>query len=159
MLVVVACYALSAIGILVSIMVIFASLAHPKPSGLIALLFLYAWLVHAVMSVGWIRDRKVGRRWVVSGTLAGAISLLVWPAGTASIAMSTIQPMPMKTVIGMLGGTPLNGIQLLAGTVLETLLIPVLLVLPCLLLAIHLVRFHLRQDGGYPDDTPRREQA
>ena len=36
----------------------------------------YAWIVLAVMSIGWICDRRLSRFWPISGTIAGVLSVV-----------------------------------------------------------------------------------
>jgi len=39
----------------------------------------FAWLALLVMSIGWVQNRRVHRAWVISGSLAGVVSMLPSP--------------------------------------------------------------------------------
>ena len=80
---------------------------------------LFAWVAHIVMSVNWVLDRRLGRFLPIGGTAAGLFGLLYWPLSGLLREQS-----PAWDALRFLG-------------------VEALLVLPCLLLAIHLVRFHL----------------
>jgi tetrahydromethanopterin S-methyltransferase subunit E len=38
---------------------------------------LYAWIVHLIMCISWIADKKINKFWPISGTIAGTLSFYV----------------------------------------------------------------------------------
>ena len=97
---------------------------EPVLAKLVTLIWLFAWVAHAHMSVAWIRDRTVARRWPVWGTVAGVASL-------AS---------PLLTLLVHDPGPFLHRLQ----SALVAIALVAMFFLPGLLLAVYLVRFHLR---------------
>ena len=86
---------------------------------LVGLLILLAWVCHLIMSINWVID-KPSRKWVpVYGTAAGSLGLMLWP-----IAQPTIKHFEISDVF-------------------HAVAMGVVYTLPCILLAIYLVRFHL----------------
>lgn len=80
----------------------------------------FAWLAHMVMSLAWIRDRKLSIFWPVSGTIAGIITVLV-----------------------MLFGSPCSKLFASCFGYLMTAFISVFVsVMSCVILGVYLVRFH-----------------
>jgi hypothetical protein len=73
-LVVVFCYFLSCIGIALSSTLMGA---HPVMYFVVP----YAWVIHAVMCVTWIRGVPLHKAWWISGTLAGLACLAIAPIG------------------------------------------------------------------------------
>ena len=131
-LIVYVCYALSSVGILSSFFISVEGLKNASATDLIAAIFVvYAWVAHAVMSFAWVCDCKVSRAWVVSGTLVGSVCVLYLPVGI--LITSPIVKSFNVDLFGVVAGLP---------DLLWLLLFPVVMVLPCLLLAIYLVRFH-----------------
>lgn len=120
--VVVACYLLSSYGILFSLMPI-GMFGDKSLSGTIGfLLTIFAWVCHLIMSINWVVDRKA-EKWVLFfGTLAGAFGLLFWP-------FSGIIDKNFET-----------------GRFFFAVTMRVGFVLPCFLLAIFLVWFHIKTD-------------
>jgi len=107
-LIVLAAYLLSSVGLLFALISVLGILSSRHPSGmslLIVVVWATAWICHFVMSMAWIYGKKLGRSWAIVGTVAGTLS--VFP-------------------------------------IVSTLL----LVLPCFLLAIWLVRFHWDNDSS-----------
>jgi hypothetical protein len=153
-LIVLGCYLLSSLGIITSAFLAMNSfimtmvdLLHFKATH-IALSFvafglptLHAWLALGVMSIAWIRHRKVNRRWLVTGTLAGVISLTCLPI------IATFQDIHRGFVMkNGVYSTDIYDILLLFG---KTIYLPLIFVFPCVLLAIYLVLFHWIND--YPE--------
>ena len=91
------------------------------------LIWLFAWTAHAKMSIAWVRNRPLPRRWPVWGTVAGILSL-------ASPLLAVMREHPASA----------HQIEaaLISGAVVAAFL------LPCILLAIYLVRFHLQAAGA-----------
>ena len=117
--IVIACHLLSAYGILCSLMLAGMAGAGSPGAGMVGLLIVLAWLCHLVMSIGWVLDRPA-RRWLpICGSVAGSAALLAWPVANPALERFSISDALGAAVMG--GG----------------------FVLPCLLLALHLVRFHL----------------
>ena len=116
-------YALSAGGLLWMVVLIVEELRKPKVTNVITLVWLTAWIVHAVMSVAWVRGIRLSRIWPKVGLTAGIGSFLVWP-------------------VLALKGPSVLGPQIAAASAGMLMAVQAVLVAPCLLLAIWLVRFH-----------------
>lgn len=121
--IVVLCYLLSSYGIVLSLMLVgmagVTSLAGMSVGGLI----LFAWICHVVMSMNWVLDRPLGRwvpRW---GSLAGILGLVLWPVANPAIERFEV------------------------ADALHALAMGVGFTLPCCVLALFLVRFHLQRGG------------
>ena len=118
--VVVACYLLSSYGLLLSLMLIGMSGIKSLGGTLVGMLILFAWACHIMMSINWVADKPV-QRWVpVYGTLAGIIGLMFWPVADSSFKEFAVTDILFAVAMGLS------------------------FTLPCFLLAMHLVRFHLR---------------
>lgn len=92
-------------------------------SGIIGfVLTIFAWVCHLIMSMNWVLDRRA-EKWVVFyGTLAGTFGLLFWPF-SEKIA-----------------------VEFEIGRFLFAVVMRVGFVVPCFLLAIFLVWFHIKTD-------------
>lgn len=78
LLITLACYALSGYGLLFSLYIAFQ--ASMKPGrGALALVLLLAWACHLVLCLHWCLDRRSGRALIVTGCVAGVLSLVAWP--------------------------------------------------------------------------------
>lgn len=120
-LVVVICYLLSSYGILASLVLVGTSGVRSLSGALVGLVILLAWVCHLTMSVKWVIDQP-SRKWVpVYGTAAGSLGLMLWPLAQPAIRHFAIPDVFHAAAMG------------------------VVLVFPCFLLAIHLVRFHLQR--------------
>jgi len=129
--VVVASYLLSSPGLLMMLMLILESIRKPYPKlmeFIIPIVWLTAWAYHLVMSIAWIKGKRLGPVWVVGGTLAGISSFIVWYALSMSMPMSAFMP------------------EAAALATMELMKTQLILVLPCFLLALWLIRFHWRED-------------
>lgn len=114
------CYLLSSYGILISLMLAGLSGIQSVSGALVGLIILFAWLCHVVMSMNWVLD-KPATKWVpVYGTLAGILGLVLWPMVGSSIGNFDMEDMFHAAAMG------------------------IVFTLPCVLLAIYLVWFHLR---------------
>lgn len=114
------CYLLSSCGILLSLMLIGMSGIKSFSGALVGLLILLAWVCHVIMSMHWVVDKPV-TKWVpVYGTLAGILGLMLWPVADSTIKNFDITDVFRAAAMG------------------------IALTLPCFLLAIHLLYFHLR---------------
>jgi hypothetical protein len=122
--VVVACYLLSSYGILFSLMPV-GMFGDKSLSGAIGfLLTIFAWVCHFIMSINWVLDRR-SKKWIlVCGTAAGTLGLLFWPF-TETIAINFEMGRFFFAVAMRIG-----------------------FVLPCFLLAIFLVWFHIKADAA-----------
>lgn len=127
-------YVLSSVGILLMYQLIVEELRSSKGPNLLVFVWIAAWLIHVVMTVAWIRDRKLSRVWPVVGTVAGVSSFLVW----ALLAVKD------AVVLGV-DDTAVNTAS--AGTLTA---IQAALVAPCILLAVWLVRFHCKAAKPIP---------
>lgn len=117
--IVVISYLLSSYGILLSLMLIGMSGIKSLSGTLVGLLILLAWVCHLIMSINWVID-KPARKWVpIYGTLAGTLGLMLWPVADSTIKQYEIADAFRAAAMG------------------------VAFTLPCFLLAIYLVRFHL----------------
>lgn len=126
-LVVATCYLLSSYGLLLSLIIVGRSGTKSLPGALIGLTILFAWIAHLVMSINWTLDRPT-EKWVpLYGTLAGTLGLLLWPIAEPSIRTFEFLDIFRSAAMGLL------------------------FTLPCFLLAIYLVRFHLGR-GFMPSD-------
>ncbi len=123
--VVLTCYVLSSYGIFFSPFVVFGTLDNPVGLSIAVLLWVYAWACHMFMSFSWISNRRVGTVWPVTGTVAGVIMFLLPSFGGFSKAQFAA--------------------EFSFSSVFYALAIEVIFVLPCLLLAIFLVHFHIKQ--------------
>lgn len=121
-------YILSSVGILLMYQLIVEELRSSKGPNLLVFVWIAAWLIHVVMTVAWIRDRKLPRVWPVVGTIAGVSSFLAW----ALLAVK-------DAVVFGVDDTAVNAAS--AGTLTA---IQAALVAPCILLAVWLVRFHCK---------------
>ena len=121
---VVVCYLLSSYGILLSFMLVGMSGIRSLGGTLVGMLILLAWVCHVMMSINWVIDKPV-KRWVpVYGTLAGVMGLMLWPVADSTVKEFAITDILRAAAMGLA------------------------LTLPCFLLAIYLVRFHLRAKSG-----------
>ena len=116
------CYVLSSYGIFFSPFVVFGTFNNPVGLSIVVLLWVYAWACHMFMSFSWISNRRVRRVWPVTGTVAGVIMFLLPSFG----GLIKAQIFTFSNVF-------------------YALAFEVIFVLPCLLLAIFLVHFHLKQ--------------
>ena len=121
---VVVCYLLSSYGILLSLMLVGMSGIRSLGGTLVGMLILFAWVCHVMMSINWVIDKPV-EGWVpVYGTLAGVVGLMLWPVADSTVKEFAITDILRAAAMGLA------------------------LTLPCFLLAIYLVRFHLRAKSG-----------
>ncbi len=128
-LIVVAAYRISFVGGFPLMAMGAYSLLFNEPLGvakLAPLIWLFAWIAHANMSIAWVRNRAVPRRWPLWGTAAGVLSL-------AS---------PLLLVVN---DPPVSAHRLEAA--LTSSAVVAAFLLPCILLAIYLVRFHWQAAG------------
>ena len=117
------CYLLSSYGIFLSLMLIGMSGIKSLSCALVGLLILLAWVCHLIMSINWVID-KPAKKWVLGyGTFAGVLGLLFWPLAHPTIKNFDITDICRAAAMG------------------------VVFTLPCFLLAIYLVRFHLREQS------------
>ena len=120
--VVAVCYLLSSYGLLLSLMLIGMSGIKSLGSTLVGMLILFAWVCHIMMSINWVADKPV-QRWVPAyGTLAGIMGLILWPMAMADSSVK----------------------EFVLIDILRAAVMGLVFTLPCFLLAMHLVRFHLR---------------
>lgn len=117
-------YALSSVGILLMCKLIVEELRTPEGPSLFIFVWLAACLIHAVMTVTWVCNRKLSRVWPVVGTAAGIGCFLVWP------------------FLAIKDGTLFGGDAAASAGILLLTVTQIVLVVPCLLLAAWLVRFH-----------------
>jgi hypothetical protein len=118
------CYLLSSYGILLSLMLIGMSGIKSLSGALVGLLILLAWGCHVIMSVNWVIDKPV-QKWVPAyGTLAGVLGLILWPLAYPTTKNFDITDIFYAAALG------------------------IAFTLPCFLLAIYLVRFHLRAQSA-----------
>lgn len=126
---VVTTYLLSSVGLLTMFGLIGEAIRQPRLTALdlfVMIVWPTAWGLHLVMSITWIKGKRLGRLWAIGGTLAGLASFFVWPAFFVSYpAPRLMEETEILTAINLMG-------------------IQFLLVSPCFLLAIWLVRFHWR---------------
>ena len=122
--VVLACYVLSAVGILFMLIAATESARHDRYGWLVVLVWSLAWGAHLVMAGAWVIDRRLHRFWPSLGVFLGVFSFAA-PAVAALAATSAK------------GGGPLliGGSAVLAA-------VEGMLLLPSVLLAVKLVEFH-----------------
>jgi hypothetical protein len=128
-LIVIAAYLISFVGGFPLMAMGAYALLFNEPFGvakLTPLIWLYAWIAHAKMSIAWVRNSAVPRRLPLWGTVAGVLSLVS----------------PMLLVVN---DPPVSAHRLEAALVSTAVVAAFLL--PCILLAIYLVRFHLQTAG------------
>jgi len=125
-LVVILAYALSGVGFMFMLIGAFPFLGGEFAwfSKLVPLVWVFAWVAHARMSVAWVRDHTVDRRWPLWGTAAGLISLA-------------------SPLLLLHGSLPADRVRHLQGA-LTMMALGCVFFLPSILLAIKLVRFHPR---------------
>lgn len=127
--VVVLCYLLSSYGIIFSLILIGMSGIKSLGGTLVGLLILLAWTCHVIMSANWVKN-KPAENWVpFYGTCAGTLALILWP-----VADSTTRQIGISDIF-------------------HAIAIGITFTLPCLLLAIYLVRFHLRAQSARMDTS------
>lgn len=135
---VVASYLLSSLGLLVMLQLIIEGIrqSHLKLLDLLVIIvWLTAWGSHLMMSVAWVKGKRLGRLWATSGTFFGVASFLVWPAYSVS--------MP----------TPDFMAEASTWATLKLVILQLLLVFPCFVLAMWLVRFHWQASVSVGDST------
>lgn len=136
---VVTSYLLSSVGLLVMLQLIIEGIRQPHKTLLdwqVMIFWLTAWGCHLVMSVAWVKDKRLGRLWAAGGTLVGIASFLVWPAYQVS------KPVPYFLVESNWAAVTLMTAQLI-------------LVFPSFLLAIWIIRFHWRAPVSLDDSRSR----
>lgn len=126
MVIAVACYVLSAYGLFWSF-VLAATSGKSLLGTLVGLCMLLAWGLHFAMCARWVANRPLPKWVPVYGTLFGGLSLLCWPVTDPDGAFE------LSDILGTVG-------------------LGLIATLPCFLLAVYLVWFHL----GAPR---RRNQA
>ncbi|MGR6806341.1 hypothetical protein ACU6VI_08615 [Sphaerotilus natans] len=115
------CYGLSAGGLLACLMFAGVGLALPRAGAAVAVvLVLLAWSCHLVMSLNWVLDRRMGRVVPAVGTAVAVAASLIWPWAW----------IPERASVSLSDRLGWSGLGLLW-------------VLPCVLLAVQLLRFHL----------------
>lgn len=124
-------YVLSSLGILLMCQLIREELGKPGGPSVFIFVWLVAWLTHAVMTTAWVHDRKLPRVWPVVGTASGVGSFLVWFVLTPKD----------ETLFGA------DAVAASAGMLTA---IQAVLVAPCILLAVWLVRFHSKATKSIP---------
>ena len=129
MLIVLLAYALSGAGFMFMLVGAFPFLGgeFTPITKVVPLVWIFAWVAHARMSVAWVRNRCVSRRWPIWGTVAGLFSL-------------------SSPLLLLVGGSPPSTLDHLQG-VLITIGLTSVFLLPSILLAAYLVRFHLQAQG------------
>lgn len=134
-LIVLAAYLLSSIGILLMLTMIGPELGSKNERNWFVL-FVWpsAWVAHLVMCVAWINDRRLHWAWPVGGTVLGLGSFLVWPLSSMKLG-SMFQGIGNTSVLDV--SAPLMLAQLV-------------LVAPCVLLGLWLVRYHTRPRARMP---------
>ena len=79
LLLVLAGYATSWLGLMGSIAVLGLALAPPRLQSLLALPVLLAWLYHLLLCLDWVLGRRARRGRLLRGTVCGLTALLTWP--------------------------------------------------------------------------------
>lgn len=141
------CYLLSSFGIITSVMIAFFGLVerHHSASDILYPLIFYAWIAHAKMTLAWVDNRKVSRWWVVSGTLAGVI-------GVSVLSIAALINTKLLLIEEFLEKDVYNGTLFIGQAFLFGIIFPLILVFPCVLLAIHLVWFHWTKTSQHGQD-------
>jgi hypothetical protein len=122
LLVVVLCSVLSVYGFFIGAILALAAISLASGRSLLALIFPYALLAHAIMCIAWIGNHRLSRFWVITGTTAVVGSFLLFSSPLALMG----------------SGYP--------GFSAGMLMLELVFVLPSLCLAIHLAVFHLRSE-------------
>lgn len=100
-------------------MLIGISSVNSLVGALVGLFILVGWVCHIIMCINWVCD-KHARNWVViCGTLAGVLGMVFWPAAYPTINSFGVADIVRAAAIG------------------------IAFTLPCFLLAVYLVWFHL----------------
>jgi branched-subunit amino acid ABC-type transport system permease component len=123
------CYGLSSLGFAMMFQLMREELNKPDGAILMIVIWSFAWIAHAVMSFAWVIDKKLDKFWPIAGALAGIASFLVWPI----LAFES-------SFFGRL-----NFAQTISATLMSAaffMVIQFLVLLPCILLAIKLEKFH-----------------
>ena len=118
-LVVLGCYALSGYGLLLSLLLVGMSVGSASTLTLVGLPILLAWLCHLSMSWHWVCNRPSSALVRAAGTLAALLGLLLWP--------QVLQQPPRWALADTWSALAMGG----------------LLTLPCVLLGLYLLRWHL----------------
>lgn len=132
--IVVVAYVLSSFGLFVMLGMLFEGLrkAHPSPmEHLITATWVVAWVVHLAMSVAWIRGKRLGKRFSVFAGGLGVVSVLIWPARGLFLTGDLFGSVPGLTM----------------SVVLNLLVMQLVFVLPCVLLAFWLLRYHWKVEA------------
>lgn len=124
-------YVLSSVGILLMCQLIGEELDKSGAPSVVIFPWLVAWFTHAVMTAAWVRDNKLPCVWPAVGTVAGVGSFLVWPFLSVKDAA-------------------LFGADAAAASAKMFIAIQAILVAPCILLAVWLVRFHSKTTRPIP---------
>jgi hypothetical protein len=123
--IVVLAYLLSSFGLLLMLQLIaeeLRSVGNPNP---FIFIWLAAWAVHLVMSIAWIRNTRLPRAWPIAGIFLSLASFLIWPF-TNSDLRETFGP------------------EIAISVTLQFLITQLVVVSPCIVLAIKLLFFHLK---------------
>jgi ABC-type Co2+ transport system permease subunit len=128
-LIVILAYALSGAGFMSMLVgtLPFLGGEYPLLAKVVPLVWVFAWVAHVRMSVAWVRNRSVSRRWPKWGTAAGLFSLA-------------------SPLLLLLGGETPSTLDHLQGAFIMIGFASVFF-LPSILLAVYLVRFHRQAQG------------
>ena len=119
---VLACYALSAQGLLLSLGWLLLGSRRGVSPWLIGAVLALAWGLHALMCLNWVLDRRLPAPWPAVGAVAAGGVLVLAP-----LLWSDAPGLwPLARAVGL----------------------GLLLTAPCVLLALHLLRFHRGQRSG-----------
>jgi hypothetical protein len=112
------CYALSSFGILLMLQIIRGDVIS-----LPSFIWIGAWAIHVIMCVSWVRNVRLPRLWPALGVVFGSASFLPW---------------------ALVGPELFPG----QGTATIFMRVQLIVVMPCVLLALWLIKFHW---GKHPD--------
>jgi hypothetical protein len=119
--IVVICYVLSSFGIIIPIAVSFEELRRFDGSfkDMVAIAWITSWLFHVLMSFFWVINKRIGSIIPIIGTTVALFSFAI----------------PLSDLLSDSDGSAIG--------ILIMLFLPIVYFLPCLILAVYLVYFHL----------------
>jgi hypothetical protein len=121
--VVLTAYLLSSLGLLLMLQLVNEEFRSPNPNWFVAV-WIGAWIAHLKMSIAWVRDTQLHRFWPICGAILGFGSFLIWPVAAA----------------GKNAG-PADSISAVPTLMIAQLV----LIAPCALLGVWLLRFRSLQ--------------
>lgn len=131
--IVVGAYMLSSYGLIILFLLLTEGMrkAHPSPmEHAVMAMWIGAWVAHLIMSVAWIRGKRLGKPFSLIAGCLGVASVLIGPARALYMTRGIFDSVP-----GLSMSVALN--------LLKT---QIIYVFPCILLALWLLRYHWKAE-------------